>query len=260
MPLQLRQLCLVTQDLEQCTRQLNQLLGLLPGHIDHDVEQFGARNTIFPLGKNFIEVINPISPKAASQRYIDSRGGDSGYMVITQADSRETQQAIRAEAEKLGVRVAFEITARGADFLQWHPADTGGTFLETTFDHLGELEGSWDPSGGHACDSIESKYPLELVSVGISTRDPEATALRWGQLTLGPASTNADGNPQVNLNNASIYFVKPDEQHPNEGLNRIHLRSPDCEAILDNARTANALSKDASIDLCGVSFYIRPLT
>ena len=257
MPLQLRQLCLVVQDLDGSIDQFGEIFGLQPGFVDDAVEQFGARNTLLPLGTDFIELITPLSADAPSQRFLDAKGGDAGYMVITQSDSREIQRAIRAQAQRLGVRVAFEISARKADFLQWHPADTGGSFLETTFDHVGELEGHWDPAGGYACSEIKGRYPLKLLKVGITTENPGATAERWGQLTLSPPGNDAADNPRITLNNASIYFIGPDTEHPRQGLDRINLTSPAVETILANARQAGALKADGGIRICGVDIHLR---
>jgi len=256
MKIQLRQICVVTRDLEQTLFQLRQVLGLQAGFVDPEVERFGARNTICPLGNNFIELITPLNDEAPSHKFLTSMGGDAGYMVITQVDSRATQQAIRDKAQVLGVRAVFDVTARGADYLQWHPGDTGGSFLETTFDFRGELEGHWDPVGGYIGDQSADAFSLRIIKVGVTAEDPQGTAERWGQLTLNTVDMDGAGNPRISLNNASIYFTAPDEIHSQPGLDRVHVSSPAAGTIITNAVQMGLRTVDNTFRIGGLDFHI----
>lgn len=253
MVLQLRQICLATGDLEGVAAQIEVLFGLTPCFTDPDVARFGARNLLFQLGTDFLELIAPTSPKAPLQRFLNRQGGDGGYMAITQVASAADQQAIRDHATAAGIRIAWELSHRGADFLQWNPADTGGSFLETSFDHVGQLEGDWSAAGG----AIGPATPFRLTGITVRSPEPAATAARWGMM-LGLVPE--DGARLV-LRNADIAFAPPTEDGAT-GLTRIDLHSPEAPAILDRA-TAMGLDvktegEAGAFPLCGVEIALRP--
>lgn len=252
MVLQLRQICLATGDLEGVAAQIEVLFGLPPCFTDPDVADFGARNLLFQIGTDFIELIAPTSPKAPLQRFLDRQGGDGGYMAITQVASAAEQQAIRDRASAAGIRIAWELSHRGADFLQWNPADTGGSFLETSFDHAGDFEGEWSAAGG----AIGPATPFRLEGITVRSLDPAATAARWGMM-LGLVPQ--DG-PRLALRNASIAFAPPAEDGAT-GLTRIELHSPEAPAILDRATAmgleVRAEGEAGSFPLCGVEIALR---
>ena len=78
--------------------------------MDKGVGVFGLENSLLPVGSNFLEVVAPVKDNTAAGRFLKRRKGDGGYMVICQCDSSETQQARKAEAADLDVRVAWEHT------------------------------------------------------------------------------------------------------------------------------------------------------
>src|SRR5215467_6313515 len=84
--LRLRQIALVAEKLAPVTEDLHEILGLEVGFRDPGVKVFGLQNALFPVGGQFIEVVSPIKEGTAGGRYLDRRGGDGGYMVITQCD------------------------------------------------------------------------------------------------------------------------------------------------------------------------------
>ena len=98
MTIQLRQICLVARELEPVIEDLTEVFGINCCYVDPGVGQFGLKNTLMPVGKNFLEVVAPAQEGTAAGRYLARRGGDGGYMVITQADSRASQKAIRNNA------------------------------------------------------------------------------------------------------------------------------------------------------------------
>ena len=74
--LRLRQIGLATDDLPQAARDLQSIFGLACAHEDPQVEIYGIRNALFPVGLSFIELIAPLHEggrrKGARQRI----GGD----------------------------------------------------------------------------------------------------------------------------------------------------------------------------------------
>ena len=111
MKIQLRQICLVARELEPVIEDLTDVLGINQCYVDPGVGIFGLENALMPVGRNFLEVVAPIQEGTAAGRYLDRRGGNGGYMVITQADSRETQQRVRQNALDNGVQGCSRVTA-----------------------------------------------------------------------------------------------------------------------------------------------------
>ena len=84
--LRLRQICLVARELKPVEEQLNKVLGINVCFRDPGVAFFGLENALFPIGNQLLEVVAPVEENTAGGRYLDRRGGDGGYMVITQCD------------------------------------------------------------------------------------------------------------------------------------------------------------------------------
>ena len=102
MTIQLRQICLVARELAPVVDDLTSILGINSVYGDEGVGHFGLENNLMAVGRNFLEVVAPIQENTAGGRYLDRRGGDGGYMVITQIDTFENQQAIRTRAVRDG--------------------------------------------------------------------------------------------------------------------------------------------------------------
>jgi len=138
MTIQLRQIALVAAKLEPVLRDLEAVFGLARAHIDPGVAVFGLENTLMPVGRNFFEVVAPVQENTAAGRYLDRRGGDGGYMVITQTATLAELEAVRAQAGAAGVRVAWESARRGWTLIQLHPGDLKTTFLDVEWDRAGK--------------------------------------------------------------------------------------------------------------------------
>ena len=155
--IRLRQIALVARELRPVIDDLSAVLGIEPCYVDPGVGVFGLENTLLPVGNQFLEVVAPIQAGTAGGRYLDRRGGDGGYMVITQTDDHAAR---RARVAELGVRVAwgFDAKDKAADgteeieyrCMQLHPRDTGATFFEIDEqggDRALEIDGPWHPAG-----------------------------------------------------------------------------------------------------------------
>jgi hypothetical protein len=149
MSLTLRQICLVASELRPAIEDLIAVLGLEVCYVDPLVEVFGVENSLMPVGTNFIEVVAPIMENTAAGRYLSRRGGNGGYMIITQAGSAEEQKACRARAKEMGIRVAWEFSLEAGRYMQLHPADTGGCFFEIDWHETTQHQGDWPPAGGN---------------------------------------------------------------------------------------------------------------
>ena len=84
--IRMRQICLVARQLAPVVEQIQSVLELPVCHRDPGVGKYGLENALFPIGDKFLEVVAPVRDGTTAGRYLDRRGGDGGYMVITQCD------------------------------------------------------------------------------------------------------------------------------------------------------------------------------
>ena len=174
MKIQLRQICLVAAKLAPVIDDLTDILGINPCHIDPGVGQWGLENTLLPIGRNFLEVVAPVTDGTAAGRYLDRRGGDGGYMVITQGENRETYDTVRLRAPERGVRVAFERSRDTSGLCQLHPRDMIACFYEIEWNEANDFNGLWHPAGHSWEDKVRQDVTVDLLGVEIQSDDPEA--------------------------------------------------------------------------------------
>ena len=124
MNLRMRQICLVARQLEPIVETFRGVFGLEVCHRDPGVGKYGLENALFPVGNGFLEVVAPVRDGTTAGRYLERRGGDGGYMVITQCPDLAAR---RARCEAVGVRVANEIRYPDYHELQLHPRDVGAS-------------------------------------------------------------------------------------------------------------------------------------
>ncbi len=255
MAIQLRQICLVAGKLAPVIDDLTRILGIHTCYVDPGVAHFGLENTLMPIGKNFLEVVAPVEENTAAGRYLQRRGGDGGYMVITQADSKETQRAARQRALDLGVRVAHEAERDDWYMCQLHPRDLEAAFLEIDSDALNEFEGHWHPVGGSGWeDKVKQDVTVDLLGVELQSSDPAGLAGKWADI-VGTEISGEGGSIVVPLNNARLRFVEvTDGRGP--GLGGLDIRVADRAHILAEAKRRNCYVSDDRVDICGTRFYL----
>ncbi len=135
----MRQICLVARHLAPVVDEFRAVLGLEVCHRDPGVGKYGLENALFPIGHNFLEVVAPVREGTTAGRYLDRRGGDGGYMVITQCEDLAPR---RKRCEAVGVRIAHEIGHPEYRELQLHPRDVGAAMLS-----FGWQPGAREPGG-----------------------------------------------------------------------------------------------------------------
>ncbi len=222
----LRQVALVTDDLEKVVDELREVFGLRVAYRDPSVAAFGLVNAVMPLGAHFIEVVCPTRADTAAGRQLQRMGGDGGYMVICHTDDHARR---RRRVEQLGVRIAFE--AREGDYriMQLHPADTGGSFLEIDYQPGGEDPwGGWSPAGPDWQEA--STGTGAITAVRVQSVDPGATARRWADILETDAERDL-----VHIGEVTVEFVAG---------------PVDCLVGVEVAGTA----LDAPVTVCGVVF------
>ena len=145
MSLRMRQICLVARHLAPVVDEFQTVLGLEVCHRDAGVGKYGLENALFPIGHNFLEVVAPVRDGTTAGRYLERRGGDGGYMVITQCDDLAPR---RKRCEAVGVRIANEIGYPEYRELQLHPRDVGAAMLSFGWQAGARSPGGpWHPAG-----------------------------------------------------------------------------------------------------------------
>ena len=260
MDIHLRQVALVAADLKHATNVLTDVLGSPVCHVDEAVAEWGLANVLIPIGTDLLEVVAPTGPDTAAGRYLDRRGGDGGYMVITQAATEKAQTSCRERATSKGVRVAYERQRpNGYRLMQLHPADMRASFLEIDVDPEHDFYGNWNPAGGRDWQTyIDRSRTDSLAGVQLQSEDPEALANHWAQV-LGLPVTEWQQAPAIALNNANLVF-HPVRDGRGPGLGGVYIRVTDRPALLAAASRYNAVTNDDEVVLCGTRFYLSDTT
>lgn len=252
--LRLRQIALVARDLDAVVDDLRAVLGVEVGYRDPHIGRLGLRNAVLPVGGQFLEVVSPIQLGTTAERYLDRRGGDGGYMVITQCDHHPPR---RSRVEELDIRIVGQFDDEGFTDIQLHPADTGGSFLEIDEQEGGDaLDGRWSPAGPEWQQAVRTDVVAAITAAELQCDDPDKVAARWSEIVEIPTETSA-GVRTLALQNATLRFV-PIEDGRGEGLGGLDLRAVDADRLRDAARDRGALSADGDHALLGgVRMYLR---
>ncbi len=245
--LRLRQIALIAEKLEPVERQLCDVLAINVCYRDPGVAHFGLENALLPIGNQLLEVVAPIKELTAGGRYLERRGGDGGYMVITQCDEHAPRVA---RIKALGVRtVTFH---EGEEFrnMQLHPKDTGGSFFEID-EQLGTDahadDGPWHPAGPDWQAAKNTQRVSAIVAAELQCDDPAAVAKRWGEIAELPVANDLS----IELDNATLRFATCTDGR-REGLGAIDLRCTARSEVLAAADAVGAVTGDTQITLCGI--------
>ena len=249
--LRLRQIALVASDIEKVVDELTSVLGIEVAFVDPGVKVFGLENRVLPVGNQMLEVVAPIKEGTTGGRYLERRGGDGGYMVITQCDESAPR---RRRVEELGVRIAHSFTADGLVNMQLHPKDTGATFFEIDQVDLpgGEAEdGPWPPAGPDWKAHRRTDVVSGIVAAELQCDDPRAVGGRWGEIAELPVADDGAGGARIELDNATLRFVPITDGRP-EGLGGIDVAVVDRGRVLAAAKERGAYVSDDQVHLCGM--------
>lgn len=245
--LRLRQIALVAEKLAPVEQQLCGVLGIEVCYRDPGVAHFGLENALMPIGNQLLEVVAPIQENTAGGRYLDRRGGDGGYMVITQCDDHMPR---RARVEALGVRLAHKFETPEFRNMQLHPKDTGATFFEID-EQRGENahapEGPWEPAGPDWQRAKKTDRVSGIVAAELQCDDPSSVAAKWAEIAELPVS----GSNTIELENATLRFVPCTDGRP-DGLGGIDVTCADKAAVLAAADAIGAKRSDTQVYLCGM--------
>jgi hypothetical protein len=249
--MRLRQIALMAHKIAPVQAQLEAVFGLKVAYRDPGVEYFGLANIVMAVGGEFLEVLEPIRDDASGARYLARRGGDAGYMVITQD---EDALAHRARLEAEGVRVIARSRGDTYRYTHFHPGDCAGVLLsiDSVNGDAGWREplSDWPPAGP-AWRDFPSEVSLGIVSTTIQHRDPAAAAARFAHL-LGAEVTEERGAPAVALSPGVIRFVPPVDAD-GTGVVGLDIRVRDASSVLDAARNAGLAVDGDAVSIGGVA-------
>jgi hypothetical protein len=248
--LRLRQIALVAESLAPVERSLIEVLGLKVCYRDPGVAHFGLENALLPVGNQLLEVVAPTRDDTAGGRYLQRRGGDGGYMVITQCDDLAPR---RARCEAVGVRIANEIGHPEYRELQLHPRDVGAAMLSFGWQPgASDPGGPWHPAGVQSSgtprsDALGSRGAAPRPTVTamraaeLQGEDPDRLARRWSEVIERPVQMR-DGQRVIALDDATLRFIEATDGR-GEGLGGLDL------ACADPARAG-------LVELCGIRFRL----
>ncbi len=191
----LRQVALVAADCERAAGQLREAFSWPEPYHDPGVGRFGLTNAVFAAGDTFVEIVAPVQPDTAAGRYLERRGGDSGYMAIFQMpDLAEARRRVAAAQ----VRVVW--TADFADIAgtHLHPKDVPGAIVSLDWADPPE---SWRWAGPEWTAHAPAHADGGVSGLTIEVTDPGGTAARWAEV-LGLTSTQHDGTATIQLEHA----------------------------------------------------------
>ncbi len=249
--MRLRQIALMAQKIAPVQAALETVFGLKVAYRDPGVEYFGLANIVMPVGGEFLEVLEPIRDDASGARYLARRGGDAGYMVITQ-DADALGHRARLEAD--GVRIIARSRGETYRYTHFHPGDCAGVLL--SIDSV-DGDAAWTeplsdwPPAGPDWRAFPSDVSLGILGTTIQHRDPAAAAARFAHLLDVPL-TEDRGAPAVALSPGVIRFVPPVDAD-GTGVVGLDIRVRDVAAVFEAARKAGLEVKDDAVAIGGVS-------
>ncbi|HEY1635835.1 MAG TPA: VOC family protein [Acidimicrobiales bacterium] len=210
-------MALVTHQLEPVTEQIRRELGLDHPYHDPGVGVFGLENAVFSIGDTFLEVVAPRQPDTAAGRYLERRGGDSGYMAMFQvADLART----RSQLAELGVRVVWKADLDDIAGTHLHPRDVPGAIVSLDWANPPE---SWRWAGPTWTGAAPPHPPGGIVGLTIEVSVPLAAASRWAEV-LG-VTARADGESAavvLGANGQQLRFTDLGDGH-GEGITELTL-------------------------------------
>ena len=247
--IRLRQIALITDDLEAAVAALSSVLGLAEGFRDDHLEDlFGLRNCLLPIGDQLLEVCATVKPGTQGARYLQRRGA-GGYMVILQA---EPHAPLRERVAAMGLRVIAERATAAYHFLQLHPRDTGGAMLEIDWHAGGDTpERPWTHAAGtNWRAAIRTGRVAAIAAAELQSADPGALAARWGAILGLPVRRDGEAL-SIDLDGATLRFVAAADGR-GEGLGGLDLQATDSDAVLAAARAQGAPVEDGIVHLAGI--------
>lgn len=249
--LRLRQICLVSEDLESAAEDLEAILSIRICHRDPRVGVFGLENVLFVAGTSFIEIVSPTRPDTTAGRFLERFNGRGGYMAIFDCDNPD-ERALNANA--MGVRTAYVIDRPGIYHArQLDPREARATMLE--FDRsIGgdDLTGFYSPAGEGWQEHVDQSVTRDISGIELASRDAAGLAEHWSRLLQRPLVDSA--SLRIEVDNAYIEVVQ--EDCARDYLKSVVLDVSDREHVVAEARRRGRLVGEDAVLLNGMLFKL----
>jgi hypothetical protein len=253
--LRLRQICLAARELEPVVADIRAILALEVCYRDPAVAKYGLVNALFPIGTSFLEVVAPIEPNTAAERFLDRSGGHGGYMAIFDCSDPARR---RRHVEGMGIRVPNVIEYEDYLGIQLHPRDCRAAMIELNHTRGGDaLTGAYHPAGPDWRAAVRTDQTKALVATEIETPTSEELARHWAKILELPVR---GGGRDVRIELAhggTIRFV-PAPEGKTECLGGLRLDLADVRRACASAEARGYEIKDNSFHLAGVHFRLQP--
>ena len=258
MSIWVRQVALITNDFQKTAIDIGAVLGLEVCHIDPAVGKYGLKNTMWAIGSQFLELITPLRGDTAGGRFLNRRGGDSGYVLCTQVTDLD---GVRERVKQANARIVNDIsgTGTGHEGIQLHPADTGGCFWEIDHIYLEDGDkpnGPWPPGGSGWQSFVNQSRVASITGVELQVNQPHETAGLWSAIAGCAVRENASGVPFIEAGDSVISFVS-DLDGRGPGLAGIEISVSDIEAIRRDADIRGCLASNNELLIAGVRIYLK---
>jgi hypothetical protein len=213
----LRQVALVVTDCEGTLRQLQETFSWPEPFHDPGIGQFGLTNAVFAVGDTFVEVVAPVQPATTAGRYLERRGGDSGYMAIFQMPDLA---AARRRVADAGVRVVWTADLADIAGTHLHPKDVPGAIVSLDWSDPPQ---SWRWAGPEWTGRAPSHPSGGVRGLTVEVFDPASAAARWAEV-LGLTVIDDGGTATIRLEHADqqLRFV-PATSGRGEGITEVRL-------------------------------------
>jgi catechol 2,3-dioxygenase-like lactoylglutathione lyase family enzyme len=242
--MRLRQIALAARDLTASVDTLCDVLGIEVAFNDPGVGVFGLENAVMPIGETFLEVVSPARANTTAGRWIERRGGDSGYMVIFQLDDLAPA---RARLGELGVRIVWEGKQAGAATLHLHPRDVGGAIV--SFDTMAEA-GAWEWAGPKWRQHVRTDVTRSIVGAELEGPEPARLAARWSEVLARPLTSDGEGRSTIAVEGGVLRFVAG----ASDGVAGVLIDVRDPERFRAEAQRHGVLEPDGAARIAGTRF------
>ncbi len=213
----LRQVALVAVDGARAAARLQEAFGWDEPFHDPGVGHFGLVNSVFAVGDTFVEVVAPLQPGTTAGRYLERRGGDSGYMAIFQVPDLVAARRRIADA---GARVVWAADLDDIAGTHLHPKDVPGALVSVDW---AEPPESWRWAGPAWTGKAPPHRPGGIAGLTVEVDDPVGAAARWAEV-LGMTASAEGPDAVVRLDEAGqlLRFV-PAASGRGEGIVEVQL-------------------------------------
>ncbi len=249
--MRLRQLVLVTDEIESLADQICDLFELKVSFCDPDLINFGLENRMIPVGDTFIEVVSPVQENTAAKRFLKKRNGPSGYMVICDvADIDIEKQRLENSDLKIIWHENRNVNGIHAQAVHLHPKQIGGAIL--SLDSM-IPKTAWLWAGLNWEDHINKALVENLTGVVLQSSYPEKLCASW-EVALGKKRSGRVDEFLIELEKSKIKFIKENDTIE-ERISAFILSTRRPEVIYKRAEDRGFIRND-NIVLGGTKFIL----